>query len=81
MAKDTNFLKDKLERTDMRMIKLMCRVSLRDNETKVALLKRIRVEAIYDVMRRNRLKWLGHVEWKSEDDWVRGCMHMEVPGV
>ena len=73
-------IKDKLERTHMRMIRLMYKVSLRDKETKVALLKRI-VEAINDVKRRNRLRWLGHVERKSDGDWVKGCMNREVPGV
>ena len=53
MKKET---KDKLERTGIRMIRLICRVSLRDKETKIALLKRIGVEAINDVMRRNRLR-------------------------
>jgi hypothetical protein len=29
---------------------------------------------------RNRLRWFGHVERKSEDDWVHACQNLEVEG-
>lgn len=74
-------IEDKLERTDMRMIRWMCGMSLRDRKTSAELRKRIGVEAINDVMRRNRLRWFGHVERKLDDDWVKRCMNLDVGGL
>jgi hypothetical protein len=31
-------------------------------------------------MQRNRLRWLGHVERKGDDDWVKRCTKFEVMG-
>ena len=33
-----------------------------------------------DVVRRGRLRWFGHLERKSVDDWVSACRDMEVKG-
>ena len=30
-----------------------------------------------EVMRRGRLRWFGHLEHRSEDDWVSACRNME----
>ena len=38
------------------------------------------IEAIGSVLKRNRLRWFGHVERKDKEDWVRRCMYMEVEG-
>ena len=36
------------------------------------------IEAIGGVLKRDRLRWFGHVERKEKnEDWVRKCMHME----
>ena len=70
----------KLERTEMRMIRWMCGVSLRERKTSAELRERIGVEAIGVLVRRNRLRWFGHVERKVEDDWVKRCTVMEVEG-
>ena len=31
-------------------------------------------------MKRGRLSWFGHVEWKEVDDWVSACRNLEVEG-
>ena len=33
-----------------------------------------------DVVKRNRVRWLGHVLRKDESDWVRGVLEMSVGG-
>src|SRR5260221_6511999 len=71
----------KLERAEMRMIRMMCGVSLRDKITNVMLRERMGVEAIGVVVKRNRLRWFGHVvERKDDCDWVKGCTFLEVQG-
>jgi hypothetical protein len=69
-----------LERTEMRMIRWMCGVSKMDRKTSSELRERLGVEAIGVVIRRNRLRWFGHVERKENTDWVKRCMEMEVVG-
>ena len=32
------------------------------------------------ILKRNRLRWFGHVERKDKEDWLRKCMYMEVEG-
>ena len=38
------------------------------------------VENVAEVVRRGRLRWFGHVERKSEDDWVSACRNVMVAG-
>ena len=52
------------------MVRWMCGVSLKDRKRSVA-----------DVVRRGRLKWFGHLESESVDDWVSACRNMEVARV
>src|SRR5260221_6675578 len=44
------------------------------------LRERMVVEAIGVVVKRNRLRWFGHVERKDDCDWVKGCTVLEVEG-
>ena len=67
----------KLQTTEMRMIRWMCGVSLKDRNTNEELRNRVGVEDIGTVCRKGRLRWFGHVERKSDDDWVKKCSHWE----
>ena len=51
----------------------MCGVTLRDKVPTVELRRRLGIEGVVEVMRRGRLRWFGHVEWKEVDDWVSAC--------
>jgi hypothetical protein len=70
----------RLERTERMMVRHMCGVSLKDRKSMEDLRGRLKIESISDVIRRNRLRWFGHVERKEDNDWVKKCQHYEVKG-
>ena len=63
-------LESMMERTEMRMIRWMCGVSLKERQPSTELRRKLDIEAIGDVMRRCRLRWHGHVERKGHADYV-----------
>ena len=71
---------DKLNRAEMRMIRWMCGVSLKDRKTSAELRQRMGVEAIGEVVRRGRLRWYGHVIRKEENDWVKKVLSYNLEG-
>jgi len=70
----------RLERAERMMVRWMCGVTLKDRISSEELLSRVGVEPVDDVVRRGRLRWFGHVERKSEDDWVKRCLELEIAG-
>ena len=66
-----------LERTEMQMVRSMCGTSLRGKKTSSALREWMDIEAIGGVLKKNKLRWFGHVERKEKEDWVRKCMYIE----
>ena len=70
----------RLDRAEMRMARWMCGVRLKERNKSAELRNILGIEEIGDVMRRSRLRWLGHVLRKDEDDWVRRSMSLEVVG-
>ena len=61
-----------MKRAEMRMVRWMCGALLSDRLPSEVLRRRMGVEAIGDVIRRNMLRWYGHVERKRNDDWLKG---------
>ena len=70
----------RLERAEMRMVRWMCGVSLREKKRSECLRNMMEIEGVKEVMARSRLRWLGHVLRKDENDWVKKCMDFEVEG-
>jgi len=42
------------------------------------LLSRMNVGSVFKVATHNRLRWFGHVERKSDDDWLQKCQQLVV---
>ena len=62
------------------MVRHMCGVTLKDRKSCEELSQRLGIDCVSDVLRRNRLRWFGHVERKNDDDWVKACQRLEVAG-
>ena len=63
------------------MVRWMCGVSLKDRKRSVDLYSLLGVQIVADVARPGRLRWFGHLERQSVDDWVSACRNVEVVGV
>ena len=70
-----------LERMERMMVRWMCSVTLKNRVPSANLYSRLGIHCVADVVRRGRLRWFGHVERKSVDDWVKACRGVEVVGV
>ena len=73
-------LENRLETTDMRMVRWICGVSLRDQKTSDELRTLLGLQPINVLCRHNRLRWFGHVERREDDDWLRKCTTLKVDG-
>ena len=69
-----------LQRAEMRIVRWMCGVKLKDRLPSKELRERIGVNDIALILQQNRLRWYGHVLRKDDDDWVKKCMEYEVEG-
>jgi hypothetical protein len=59
----------RLERTEMMMVRWMCGVIVKDRRSNQKLLDRLGIVWAADLMRHGRLRWFGHLERKG----VKGC--------
>jgi len=69
-----------LQRADMRMVRWMCGVKLKDSLPSKELRERLGVDDIALILQQNRLRWYGHVLRKDDDDGAKKCMQYEVEG-
>jgi len=67
-----------LQQAEMRMVRWMCGVKLKDRLPSKELHERLGIDDIALVLQQNRLRWYGHVLRKDDDDWVKKCMEYEV---
>ena len=72
--------KQQLERTERMMVRWMCGVTLKNKLRSQDLLERLDIVGVAERVSRGRLRWFGHVERKSDDDWVSKCRHIVIGG-
>jgi len=69
-----------LQWAEMRMVRWMCDIKLKDRVPSKELRARLGLDDIISVLQQNRLQWYGHVLRKEDNDWVKKCMEYEVEG-
>ena len=69
-----------LQRAEMRMVRWMCNVHVKDRVPSKELRERLGIDDIILILQQNRLRWYGHVLQKEDNDWVKKCMEYEVEG-
>jgi len=67
-----------LQRAEMRMVRWMCNVKVKERVPSKELRERVGTDDIILIPQQNRLRWYGHVLRKEDTDWVKKCMEYEV---
>ena len=65
------------QRAEMRMVRWMCGVKLKDRLPSKVLRERLGIDDIALVLQQKRLHWYGHVLRKEDDDWVKKFMEYD----
>ena len=68
-----------MERTEMRMLKWILRVSKRDRMRNENIRKKLKVLCITEI-RTTRLRWAGHVERSEEEGILKRARNEKIPG-
>ena len=71
----------RLGKAERMMVRRMCGVSLKERKCSDELSSYLGIESVENKIQRARLKWLGHVEWKEENDWLKKCTRLNMTGV
>ncbi len=71
---------NKLVSTERKMLRMMCGITLKDKVTNVEVAERVGVESLEVWLRRQRLRWYGHVLRKGDHTAVGRMLTMEVAG-
>jgi hypothetical protein len=53
---------------------------LKERKSSEELRDHLSIECVSDVVRRGRLRWFGHAEWRGEDDCTKACQRIMVKG-
>jgi len=73
-----------LQRAEMRMVRRMCDVKVKDRVPSKELRERLGIDDIglpvILVLQQNRLQWYGHVLQKEGTDWLKKCTEYEMEG-
>ena len=71
-----------LERTECRIVRWMCGVSLSDRRLGEDLYDSLLdIQKVADVVRHGKSRWFGHFEHEGKSEWVLACRNMKVAGV
>ena len=68
----------KMQRSEMRMLRWMAGVSLSERKSNEWVRNMVAIDDIAEIMRRNRLRWFGHVERRDELCWLKRIETLQV---
>ena len=71
---------NKLKRAERGMIRIMCDVNPKLQKPSEELISLLGIDPVSDLVVRSRLRWFGHVERKSAEDWISACRYVGVEG-
>ena len=66
----------RLETNEMRMLRMICGVTLRDRISNEEIRSRVHVAPLGTVVTRNRLRWFGHVVRREDESLIKQALEM-----
>jgi len=69
-----------LERTEMRMLRWMLSITLKDKKRNDGIRHAVGVSCITDKILKSRVRWYGHVQRREDDHCVKRILEAEVYG-
>jgi len=66
-----------LQRAEIRMVRWMCDIKVKDRVTSQELRERLGIDDIISLLQQNRLRWHGHVLRKEDSDQVKNVWSMK----
>ena len=69
-----------LNKTEMRMLRWIQGIRLKDHVRSEEIRKRANVRLIVDQVTKRRLSWYGHIKRRKPEDMTRTVLDMEIPG-
>ena len=69
-----------LHKTEMRMLRWIQGISLKDHVRSEGIRKRLNVMPIVDQVTKRRLSWYGHIKRRKPEYMTRTVLDMEIPG-
>ena len=66
--------------SEIRMLRWMTGVSLSERKSNKCVRSMLAIDDVAEVMQRNRLRWLGHVERRDELCWIKRIETLQVDG-
>jgi len=69
-----------LQRAEIRMVRWMCNVKVKDRVPSKELRERLGIDDIILILQQNTLRWYGHVLRKEDTDWAKNTITTTVYG-
>ena len=68
----------KLPATERRMLRMICRVTLKDKVESTVTASRVRVYDLEEHLRQKRLRWFGHIVRRDEEVEIKTVLELKI---
>ena len=70
----------RLQATERRMLRMICRVMLKDMVESSVIASRVRVDDLEKHLRQKRLRWFGHIVRRDEEVEIKKVFELKIEG-
>ena len=70
----------RLRATERRMLRMICRMTLKDMVESTVTASRVRVDDLEEHLRQKRLRWFGHIVRKDKEVQIKKVLELKTEG-
>ena len=71
-------MEQRLQATEMRMLRIICRVTLKDMVESMVIASRVRVYDLEKHLRQKRLRWFGYIVRRDEEVEIKKVLELKI---